>query len=149
MKTFYTNLSVLAERPKSCPSPREMEMLRIADALASSSNCTPHKVGAVLFRRNRVLGRGFNKTTNHPFQFRWNHKSTTLHAEMHALLLASKDREHLDGASIAVARRARNGLNGCSFPCNRCMPALLHSGIASVICFSENDEPVRVNMRCD
>lgn len=149
MKTNYTNLSKLASQPVLMPNSREMEMLSIASALAQSSNCSPHKVGAVLFRRNRVLARGFNRLGGHPFQFRWNKKGATLHAEMHALLLAAKDRENVEGASIAVARRARNGLNGCSFPCNHCLPALVYSGISEVICFSENDIPVKVSLTCD
>lgn len=149
MKSNYTNLSKLAEYPKDVPNKRDIEMLNIASALAMSSNCTPHKMGAVLFKRNRVLSRGFNKLGSHPFQHRWNRKGATLHAEMHALILAAKDREDVVGASIAVARRARSGLEGCSFPCNHCMPALQYSGVTDVICFSEDHIPVKVRLTCD
>jgi deoxycytidylate deaminase len=138
----YTNLSRLVERPKGVPKPYEFNMLKIADALAQSSNCSPHKVGAVIFKGKRVLGRGYNRLETHPFQFRFNKVSQTLHAEIHAMINAYKDREDIDGATIAVARRARNGLHGCSFPCNRCSPALKHAGIRRVICFSEIDEPI-------
>lgn len=148
MKRNYTNLSRLASYPTLMPNAREMEMLSVASALALSSNCTPHKVGAVLFRRNHVLSRGFNRLGGHPFQHRWNQKGTTLHAEMHALILAFKDREDANGASIAVARHARKYSNGCSFPCNHCMPALEYAGIENVICYSENDTPVKVRLTC-
>lgn len=149
MKRNYTNLSRLADYPTLVPNARELEMLSVAHSLALSSNCSPHKVGAILFRRNRVLARGFNRLGGHPFQHRWNQKGTTLHAEMHALILASKDREDAEGASIAVARYARNSSNGCSYPCNHCLPALEYAGIKDVICYSEDDTPVKVRLTCD
>ena len=149
MKRHYTNLSRLSTYPVFEPDSRDLEMLSIAGALAVSSNCSPHKVGAVIFRRNRVLARGYNRLGGHPFQFRWNRKGTTLHAEMHALILASKDREAVEGASIAVARHSRKSTNGCSYPCNRCLPALEYAGLKNVICFSENDIPVKVRLSCE
>ncbi len=145
----YTNLSRLSQYPATTPSEREITMLSIASSLALSSNCNPHKIGAILFKRNRVLARGFNRLGGHPFQHRWNRKGSTLHAEMHALLLASKDREDVEGASIAVARWTKSHTDGCSFPCNHCLPALQYSGIRNVICYSDNHVPVKVNISCD
>lgn len=149
MKTKYTNVSVLSEYPATLPDSRELDMLSIADAFAKSSNCTPHKMGAVIFRRNKIVARGYNRLGNHPFQFRWNKKGGTLHAEMHALLSASKEFENVEGASIAVVRRTKRKTNGCSFPCNQCLPALKYAGIFNVICFSDNDIPVKVRLQCD
>ncbi len=146
---IYTNLSRLSKYKSETPNEREMSMLSVAGALALSSNCTPHKVGAVVFKRNRVLARGYNRLGGHPFQHRWNQKGATLHAEMHALLLAHKDREDVEGADIAVSRWAKSGTDGCSFPCNHCLPALQYSGIRNVICFSDNHVPVKVKISCD
>jgi deoxycytidylate deaminase len=149
MKKEYASLSRLSEQPPISLSKRDMEMLGLAQALAFSSNCFPHRVGAVVFKGNRVLARGYNRLGGHPFQHRWNKLGTTLHAEMHALILAAKDRESVEGASLAVARHSRKIKQGCSYPCDRCLPALIFSGIQNVICFSENDIPVKVRLTCD
>lgn len=78
-----------------------------------------HKVGAVIIKKNRIIGLGFNRMKTHP---RSPHDYKFLHGEVDAILDCK--REDLAGASIYVYREHKNGDLALSKPCKSCMNML-------------------------
>lgn len=99
----------------------------------SEKSTYDHKLGAVLYKKNRVLSIGYNKPNKtHP-------KSTTQfktqHAEFDAIMGLS--REDLHGATLLVVRNAKSGTRMAK-PCKCCMSLIEKVGIKKVI-FSTNE----------
>lgn len=86
------------------------------------------RLGAVIYRKNVILGVGVNNhLKTHP-------KSSTFHNRTHAELAAiiSVPEGKLKGASIYVHRLRRDGLDGISRPCKHCMRLLMSVGIKDI-----------------
>lgn len=88
-----------------------------------------YKLGAVIFRQGKVIGKGFNKTKRGISNLRgfW---TGSVHAEIAALI---STRGNADGSSILVVRH--NGR--CARPCVACFAALKEAGIKRVF-YSNN-----------
>jgi deoxycytidylate deaminase len=94
----------------------------LAQKMSLLSDHRKHHVGAVILRRDRVIGVGFNQRKSHP---RSPH-TWTIHAELKAILNA---REDLTGCTIYVYREHRNGALACARPCIHCQVLLKEVGI--------------------
>lgn len=127
---------------------RELDMLERADGLAKVSSCSPHRLGAVIFKRNIILGRGYNSNKSHPLQARFSRFSIRLHAEIAAVVDGLRENEEeLHGATIAVSRITRKGLRGCSFPCGACLGAINSVGIHRLVCYDTSDKPTAIDLK--
>jgi deoxycytidylate deaminase len=94
----------------------------------SKKSAYHHKIGAVVVKRRRAIGFGFNKPRKtHP-------KSTnpfkTVHAELDAII--GLTREELNGAEIYVVRERASGSYGSAKPCQYCEALLKEVGIKVV-----------------
>ena len=103
----------------------------LAQKMSLHSDHRKHHVGAVILRRDRVVGVGFNQRKSHP---RSPH-TWTIHAELKAILNA---REDLTGCTIYIYREHRNGALACARPCIYCQALLREVGITAA--FFSNEE---------
>jgi tRNA(Arg) A34 adenosine deaminase TadA len=95
-----------------------------------------NKMAAIISKRKRVLGIGFNSRKTHPLQRRFSDHDlkVCIHAEIDALrdALRNYDEEAIRGAEIFVARVLKNGSPATAKPCKTCQVALDTFGIAAV-----------------
>ena len=87
------------------------------------SQSIQHRHAAVIVKAGRVLSIGRNRDKTHPDAVGVDEKgkvfTRTIHAEMDALSKV-KNKDHLKGATIYVARKGRNDEAGMSCPCKMC-----------------------------
>lgn len=86
------------------------------------------QIGAVIVRKNEIIGTGFNKPTKtHPES---KHPFRTIHAELDAIV--GSDRSRLKGADIYVYREHKDGTYACARPCEHCMALLKEYGVRNI-----------------
>lgn len=95
------------------------------------------KVGAVILRKGKIIGKGFNTKKTHPLGAKENYK--TMHAEIAALYDCIKKRISVRGCIVYVFRRN----NETAKPCNCCFSTLKFFGVSKVF-YTFNP-----NSRCD
>lgn len=94
----------------------------------SSKSPMKFKLGAVIIKRGKLLGFGYNSSKTHPiFGSKDNYK--TLHAEGAALYCAKKLGNDVKGATMIVYRKGGR----MSKPCDHCQSIIEKAGIAKVI----------------
>lgn len=99
----------------------------LAKALSKKSTYH-HQMGAVVVKKSRVIGVGFNKPSKtHP---KSNTKFNTIHAELDAIL--GLDRSDLKGADIYVFREYKDGRPAMAKPCPHCQQLLIEVGIRNI-----------------
>lgn len=109
-------------------SNNDLRMIRAATALSLNSPYPRIHIGAVVARKNVVLGMGFNRPKSHPLQKKYNElvgrvtKNDCLHAEMDAL--NSCYNEDLSGCVMYVSRLSKDYKNAMCRPCAACMQAM-------------------------
>ncbi len=103
------------------PRREAINMCRLSEA--------KHKVGAVIFRGNRLLGFGHNIDKTHPkWGSGWNHK---IHAETRAIYDAVKSGKNLSGSSIYIYRENDLG-EALAKPCLHCFNRLTEAGVENI-----------------
>lgn len=118
----------------------KVKFFDVAKALSKKSTYH-HQMGAVVVKKNRVLGVGFNKPgKTHP---RSNNKFKTIHAELDAILGLPLD--ELRGADIYVYREYRDGSLAMAKPCLHCQQLLVEVGIRTVY-YTNNGEYTEENV---
>jgi tRNA(Arg) A34 adenosine deaminase TadA len=94
------------------------------------------RMAAIISKRKRILGTGFNKRKTHPMMHRFtdNHLRVEVHAEIAAIINALRTckEEDLKGAEIFIARVLKNGERGIAKPCTICQKALDTYGITAI-----------------
>lgn len=93
-----------------------------------------HQLGAVVVKKGKPLGFGYNKpnkTSPHS-----NNQFKNIHAELDAILDCS--REELQGASIYVYREHKSGKPANSRPCKYCQMLIKEAGIKKVYYTDDN-----------
>jgi len=94
------------------------------------------KIGAIIFKGNSILSRGYNKISHnkklHPKFMKW---VGSVHAEQDAILSANVS---LKGSNILVIRINKNYILKNSKPCKYCMKYLKYVGIKKVY-YSDKD----------
>jgi deoxycytidylate deaminase len=86
-----------------------------------------HQIGAVIVRKNRVLGVGFNKPRK--THTKSNNAYRTVHAELAAILAAQED---LTGTVVYVYREFKDGSPNLAKPCKYCQLLIKQAGIKRV-----------------
>ena len=104
----------------------------LARKLSYKSTHKKHRLGAVIVRKDKILGIGFNQLKTSP-------KANTAYNQIHAEIDALKDRynKNFNGATIYVYRELQNGSLGLAKPCIYCQEALKKKGIKQ--CFYTSD----------
>lgn len=97
-----------------------------AEKQAQNSKCR-FKLGAVVSKKNRIIGKGFNSKKTHPIFGSGRFKN--LHAEGHALYRAINRGHDVSGCTVYVYRRNGN----LAKPCTHCQKLLKDHGIHKVI----------------
>lgn len=98
------------------------------------------KIGSVVVDKHMVIGMGANTLKTAPTQrsynkFRGDRSPDTvhrLHAEMQALVRATRNKKSLKGAKIFVYRETRDGKLAMCRPCPACMQAIRDAGIRKI-----------------
>ena len=100
-----------------------------------------HRHAAVIVKAGRVLSVGRNRDKTHPDSVGVDDDgelfTRTIHAEMDAILKV-KNKEHLKGATIYVARKGRNQKPGMSCPCKMCQGLISKYGLKKAVFTTEN-----------
>lgn len=112
---------------------RNSRYFKLAKKIATCSQNTDYKHGAVLVKGGSVLNTSCNKNRLVSFASRFctEHNGTsTLHAELGAIL--GIDRAITSGASLYVARVGKDGGLRLSKPCSMCVAAMKHMNIKKV-----------------
>lgn len=115
----------------------DVECLRIARELAKVSSDPLTGVGCVI-ANNGMIAKGVNRM---PFRTldsyeRWNDRISKLtfvvHAEMDALINASKSGVSTDGAVVYIVCTDHSSVYG-SPPCTQCTKHLIHAGVSGIV----------------
>ena len=107
---------------------------RIQKLAISCAFQSPHRfrMGAVIFKKNKILGFGWNKgSKTHP---KANTPFKSIHAEFDAIL---NSKEKIKGSSIYIHRLLRNNHPGLAKPCKFCEHLIKTYGIKEIT-FSRN-----------
>ena len=95
-----------------------------------------HRHAAIIVKAGRVLSVGRNRDKTHPDAVGTDEDgevfTRTIHAEMDAILKV-KNKKHLKGATIYVARKGRNEKAGMSCPCKMCQGLINKYGLKKAV----------------
>lgn len=112
-------------------SERKNKFFDLARKLSKKSTYC-HQLGAVVAKKNKVVGLGFNNPyKTHP---KSNNRFKTIHAELDAILGLAK--EDLVGSTIYVYREHKDGSPANSKPCQYCQMLIKQAGIKKV-CYTD------------
>jgi len=106
--------------------------LQLAVEIAKSSP-SKKKVGAVLFKKNKVIATAVNlERKSHPLQAKFAQRvglgsKIFLHSEIHALIKAREDADTIIVARVNPQNKLRN-----SCPCKICSLALEEAGVKNI-----------------
>jgi len=110
---------------------------------ANKSNMPVFRIGAVVFKGNRILSSGHNSKgfcgKIHP---KYRNIRDSVHAEQSAIL-GVKDWSKLKGTSIITIRITRTGIISMAKPCEMCMSMIRYTGIKEIYYSNHNGEIVR------
>lgn len=114
------------------------KFIKMARKEAEKSRSPKYRMGAVIVKGNRVIGRGRNRLSGkmNRFERRFQMTLFSLHSEMASLLDCDED---LTGATMFVAGIREDGSNVYSRPCKRCLKILRHTEIKTVYYSTENE----------
>lgn len=103
------------------------DFMRIARAIKFAHRSQLRvRVGAYVVGQGKRRAGAFNKGRNHP---RIDYLQASTHAEIGAL----KQLDNVSGGTIYVARLGAKGRLLPSFPCHRCVPALIATNIKRIV----------------
>lgn len=106
---------------------RRKKYFELAKKLSEKSKYH-HKLGAVVVKKGKILGVGFNQPEKtHP---KSPNPFKTIHCELDAIIGISK--EDLQGASIYIYRQYKDGSPAMAAPCRDCRNLIKHVGIKKV-----------------
>jgi tRNA(Arg) A34 adenosine deaminase TadA len=91
----------------------------LARKMSYKSDHADYRLGAVVVKKNKILGVGYNRNKTHT---KSPHPYRHLHAEIDALLGISHD--DLRNAEMYVWRHIKNGERAMAKPCASCMQAI-------------------------
>ncbi len=113
---------------------------------AKKSDMPIFKIGAVIFKGNRIISYGHNKKgicgKIHP---KYRSKYDSAHAEQQAIINC-KNWEKLKGTSILILRVTRSGFLSMSYPCENCMETIKYVGIKEIYYSNHNSEILKENI---
>ncbi len=92
-------------------------------------------MGAIAVKNKRIVARGFNKLSNHPFLKR-KYGYHSIHAEADVIL---KSRIHKPD-TLVVVRILKDYSLTCSYPCKKCQQMIKDFGIKRIIYIDWNGQ---------
>lgn len=106
----------------------KLKYFKLAKKISKNSNHHSHKLGAIVVKKSKIIGQGYNQPKKtHPLSSTF---GKTIHAELHAILdCSSKD---LTGCDIYVYRGGVEGDPLLAKPCEHCQKLLIDFGIKKV-----------------
>ena len=107
---------------------------------ANKSTCHPYKVGAVVFKNNRIISSGHNQIRHNSINNKYKKYKEALHAEQDAVL--GLDWNNIKGCSILVVRLNYNGNISMGKPCDMCTNMIKYIGIKKMYYSNYNGEIV-------
>ena len=118
-------------------------IIKKAIQIAHKSDMHPFKVGAVIFKNNRIISFGYNSKRFcgkiHP---KYRSQYDSLHAEQDAILNV-KDWSKLSSSSILVIRITRSGNISMAKPCDMCMSMIQHVGLKEIYYSNHDGEIIK------
>ena len=96
------------------------------------------KIGAVIFKGKRILGKGHNDIRSCSLSMKHRHWEESIHAEQSALL--NLDWNKLKGCSILVMRISKKGKLGMCKPCPMCEKLIKHVGLKNIYYTNDKGE---------
>lgn len=106
--------------------------IEIADSVSKLSNYSI-RVGAVIERGGNVLSVGHNKVFSDNNIRRYNGRNVrSIHAELMAIVKAGRN---VEGSTIYIVSRKKDGNFRVSRPCNVCLSAIEEVGIRYIVYF--------------
>lgn len=123
-----------------------MKKFRLAKTVSKLSEYSV-KVGAVIYKGNKVISTGYNKLKSHPI-FANEDRFFSLHAEMSAIINAKCD---LTGCIMYVYREFSDGSVALAKPCKWCMPSIIEAGITTIFYTDEKQNKgwSKINLKID
>ena len=119
----------------------EIELLRpfeIAQKLSHLSEFDQRfKMSAVIMRRGRIIGMGYNKLKTQGAKYP---NLFSCHAEIVAIINSKPYKNDLRGTDIYIYRETVDKIPAMARPCNTCYGAILESGISRIF-YSINTYP--------
>jgi len=110
--------------------------IQVAREEAALSTHPKARLGALIFHKGVIVGRGYNKVRTHPLVKRWYPKyNYHLHAEMDAVI---RSRGEVSGCDIIVVRILKDGSLALSKPCPHCLSMLIAHGLRHLYYVNEN-----------
>jgi pyrimidine deaminase RibD-like protein len=106
---------------------KQERLLTMAKHISKKSDHHNYKVGCVIAKGNRVIGKGFNTLKTHT---KSPHPFKSIHAEFMAVLSAEYD---IKGATVYVFREQKSGKWSISRPCKSCWQFLIECGAKRVV----------------
>lgn len=118
-------------KPVGNPRPSWDETyMAIANEVAKRSTCMRAHVGTVITKDNQILSTGYNgapKGQPHCYEagclLEDGHCIRAVHAEMNAIVQCAQHGTSTAGATLYVTH----------FPCQKCMPVIVQSGITAIV----------------
>lgn len=104
------------------------KFFKLCKKLSACSDHHQHKLGALVCKKNRILGCGWNQLKTDP---KSNHPFKSTHAEFMAIRNCNPD--ELKGATIYVYRENKQGELVNAHPCPSCYELLKLNNIKEVI----------------
>ena len=126
-KTIRSDMIKEAEKlSKQKQNKLDTVYLNMAKEVATLSHCERQKVGALLVKDGNVIGFGFNGTPKgleNECEDNGITKDYVIHAEMNAILKATRNGNAVDGATLYLTLS----------PCKECSKLILQSGVKRVV----------------
>ena len=103
------------------------KILLTCKELLKRSSHQRYKFGCILVKKNRIISTGYNQLKTDP---KSPHEYKMLHAEIHCLLRAPKNR--IMGSPLFIYMEKPNGKPGMSKPCPCCLEMLKNKGVKDI-----------------
>lgn len=125
---------------------RDIKFFEMAKCLASEAEHYKARIGAVIVKKNKILGMAKNAEKSHTQQMKYNRFrcidndsiAHNIHAELKAIIEAVNIHRDISGAKIYIWRHTNDKMCGVSRPCAACMAALAENGIKDIYYTNEN-----------
>jgi deoxycytidylate deaminase len=142
-RLFYSKDKVFVVKNTELDCKIAEKYISVTDSLAQLSSYR-YKIGALLLKRNNIIGTGYNqKTSNIPHVLYNTHpnssRDNSIHAEVAAILSATKNGHAINGSTMVVSgfTNGKNRPISCC-PCNSCIKILQKYGIRKLV-YTTND----------
>ena len=99
---------------------------------AAKLSCNTFRLGAVIFKGDKVISFGTNSSKSHPIvkEYSRDENKIYIHAEIHAIL---KAKDEVKDADLLVIRLNKNDELCMAKPCDVCKQLIIDSNIRNIV----------------